>query len=111
LKDKPERNIPLKAQHADGVKACKALLKEILNGNIQANFIEGMGCSGGCVGGPKALIDKEDATIHVNDYGDIAAYKTPADNPYVIDLLKRLGFDTIESLFESDNMFIRDFNK
>lgn len=108
---KPERNIPLKARHADGVIACKALLKDILDGNIQANFIEGMGCVGGCVGGPKVLIDKEEAAIHVNDYGDLAAYKTPIDNPYVIDLLKKLGFDTIESLLGDDNMFLRDFNK
>jgi iron only hydrogenase large subunit-like protein len=106
---KPDREISLKAQHADGVRACKELLKDILEGNIQANFIEGMGCVGGCVGGPKALISKEDATIHVNDYGEMATFITPVDNPYVIDLLKRLGFETIESLLENDNMFIREF--
>lgn len=106
---KPERIIPLKSQHADGVKACKALLKDIKDGNINANFIEGMGCVGGCVGGPKALINKEDATKHVNDYGRKAVFNTPVDNPYVIELLKRLGFDTLESLLEDDNIFTRDF--
>ena len=57
----------------------------------------------------RALIAKEDAALHVKDYGDMAAYTTPVDNPYVIDLLKRLGFDTIDSLLKNDNMFIRDF--
>lgn len=106
---KPQRTIPIKAFQADGAAACKALLKEIKNGNIQANFLEGMGCIGGCVGGPKALIKKEDALHSVNEYGDSAVYKTPADNPYVMELLERLGFDTIESLIYGDNIFTRDF--
>lgn len=107
---KPEREIELKALRADGAIACKHLLKEIMEGNIKANFIEGMGCRGGCVGGPKAIINKEEGTIHANQYGDGAAYPTPIDNPHVIDLLERLGFDTIESLLESDNLFIRKFD-
>jgi len=107
---KPDRDISFKAQHADGTKACKAMLKDIQEGKIQANFIEGMGCIGGCVGGPKALIDRNDAAKNVNEYGDKAVYNTPADNPYVIELINRLGFDTVESLLESDNLFIRDFD-
>jgi len=104
----PNRNIPLRAQQANGVPECKALLNEIKSGNINANFIEGMGCIGGCVGGPKAIISKEIGTEQVNNYGKTATYKTPVDNPYVIELLHRLGFDTIESLLERDNFFIRD---
>lgn len=106
----PERDIPLKAQHADGIKACKIMLKEILDGTIKSNFIEGMGCVGGCVGGPKALIDKEEAKDNVKEYGDKAEYITPVDNPYVIELLGRLGFDSIKSLLEDDNLFTRSFN-
>lgn len=106
---KPQRAIPLTATHADGVPACKELLKNIENGIIKANFIEGMGCVGGCVGGPKSLLNKENATDNVNEYGKRAAYKTPVDNPYVIELLKRLGFDTIESLLKDDSIFTRDF--
>jgi iron only hydrogenase large subunit-like protein len=107
----PQREIPLKFRLADGVPACKLMLKDIMSGDIKANFIEGMGCVGGCVGGPKALIDMDKATVHVNEYGQKATYETPIDNPYVIELLKRVGFDTIESLLENDNIFIRDFNK
>lgn len=106
----PGRNIPLKAQHADGVQACKIMLNEILDGTIKANFIEGMGCAGGCVGGPKALIDKELAKNNVKKYGNNAEYTTPVDNPYVIELLGRLGFDSIDSLLEGDNLFTRNFN-
>jgi iron only hydrogenase large subunit-like protein len=107
---KPDRDIALKAQHADGVKACKVMLKDILEGKIQANFIEGMGCVGGCVGGPKSLIEKDEAAGNVNEYGNKAAFDTPVDNPYVIELLGRLGFDTVESLLEGDNLVIRNFD-
>jgi len=108
---RPDRDIKLKAQHADGVPACKAMLTEILDGKIKANFIEGMGCKGGCIGGPKALIDKTQALPFVNEYADKAQFETPADNPFVLEMLQRLGFDTIESLLEDDNMFTRDFHK
>lgn len=104
---RPNRTIPLKSKQANGVPECRELLNEIKEGKITSNFLEGMGCVGGCVGGPKILIDKEQGTEYVNKYGKQATYRTPVDNPYVIELLKRLGYDTIESLLESDNMFIR----
>lgn len=106
---KPERKIPLVAKQADGAVKCKELLNEIISGSVTANFLEGMGCKGGCVGGPKALIPKEEGTKFVNRCGQEAKYKTPAENPYVIELLHRLGFDTIESLLEGKNMFTRNF--
>ncbi len=86
------------------------MLKDILDGTIKSNFIEGMGCVGGCVGGPKALIDREEAKDNVKEYGDKAEYITPVDNPYVIELLGRLGFDSIKSLLEDDSLFTRSFN-
>jgi iron only hydrogenase large subunit-like protein len=107
---RPDRHIPLKAEHADGIRACKEMLKAILDGTARANFIEGMGCVGGCVGGPKALIDKAEAAQNVNAYGAQAQFETPADNPYVLELLEKLGFHTIESLLEGDTMFTRKFD-
>ena len=61
------------------------------------------------MGGPKALIDRGEGTEYVEDYGAQAAYPTPIDNPYVIELLHRLGFDTVESLIEHSDIFTRDF--
>ncbi|MFT8888446.1 MAG: [Fe-Fe] hydrogenase large subunit C-terminal domain-containing protein [Ethanoligenens sp.] len=105
----PDHKIPLRAIQADGMVACKALLTDVMDGKVKANFMEGMGCKGGCVGGPKSLLPKEEATGHVNAYGEQATYATPAENPYVLEILRRLGFDTIESLLERDNTFIRKF--
>lgn len=107
----PGREIPLTAQSADGVPACKEMLNKILSGEVSANFIEGMGCRGGCVGGPKRMIDPGEATEHVDQYGDQAPHTTPVDNPYVMKLLNRLGFRDVESLLEDENMFVRHFDQ
>lgn len=106
----PGRKIPVRTAQADGVPACKAMLSSILQGELSANFIEGMGCVGGCVGGPKILIPKEEGRANVRQYGDSALYQTPIENPYVIELLRRLGFDTVESLLESSDIFTRNFS-
>lgn len=66
----------------------------------------------GCAGGawrPRALIGKELARDNVNRYGEEAPTPTPVDNPYVIELLHRLGFPTVESLLENDTLFTRTF--
>ena len=105
----PDRKITVRTQQADGVPACREMLTALREGKTNANFFEGMGCAGGCVGGPKALIDRGEGTEYVEDYGAQAAYPTPIDNPYVIELLHRLGFDTVESLIENIDIFTRDF--
>ncbi|NLK99584.1 MAG: iron hydrogenase [Clostridiales bacterium] len=105
----PNRNIAFRTQQADGVKACRELIENLKSGNCSANFYEGMGCKGGCVGGPKAIIPKEEARKNVEEYGQLASYPTPIDNPYVIELLNRLGFETIESLIEESDIFTRNF--
>jgi len=106
---RPERKLPLKAAHANGVKECRELLNKVLSGEIQANFIEGMGCAGGCVGGPRVLKDKDEGKSHVMHYGKESTYASPAENPYVIELLHRLGFQTIDELLEKDDIFTRHF--
>ncbi len=105
----PTREITVRTQHADGVPACKEMLSALREGKTTANFFEGMGCVGGCVGGPKAIIDRNSGREHVEEYGKAATYPTPIDNPYVIELLHRLGFDTVESLLEHSDIFTRDF--
>lgn len=105
----PHRKIAIKTRQADGVVNCKAMINELMAGQVSANFFEGMGCVGGCVGGPKSIIAKEEAREQVNAYGEKALYPTPIDNPYVIELLHRLGFDTPESLIEDNQFFTRKF--
>jgi iron only hydrogenase large subunit-like protein len=104
----PNRKITVRTQKADGVPACKAMINELLSGNTTANFFEGMGCVGGCVGGPRVLIPHPQGRENVEEYGNAAPYPSPIDNPYVIELLHRLGLDTIESLLEKSDIFTRN---
>ena len=102
-------HVPIRTFQANGMVECKKLLERLSAGDVPANFLEGMGCVGGCVGGPRVMIDRAEGTAHVNEYGDTAAYATPLDNPYTFTLLKRLGFDSVEALLEHDSMFTREF--
>ncbi len=108
---RPERIIKIKTVQADGVRECRKLLKDIVEGNIEANFYEGMGCIGGCVGGPKSNLDREKAREIVNSYANEAPSLTPADNLHVLELLKTLGFHEIDQLLEGkkSNFFKRKF--
>lgn len=105
----PQRAIQVRTRQADGVPACKAMIEEIRRGELHANFFEGMGCVGGCVGGPRAILNREEGAANVDRYGDEAPYATPLDNPYVLELLQRLGFSTVEEFLTQSSLFDRTF--
>ena len=98
----------LKPVCACGTAECKKMLQEILDGKIQGNFFEGMACPGGCVGGPKRNMDKDVATELVDRYAEEATYRTPGENPYVLDLIQRLGFQTIDDFIENSHILSRE---
>lgn len=105
----PGREIMVHPRQADGVAACRKMIEEIKSGAATANFYEGMACEGGCVGGPKALRPKEEGRKFVNRYGEEAAYQTPLENPYVLELIEKLGFHTVEDFLERSDILTRDF--
>ena len=99
----PRRVIKLKSKKVDGVKNCKELLQELSAQNeINANFIEGMGCSGGCVGGPRTNIETDPATRIVNEYAEDSLIMTPFDNLNVMKILKQLGVNSIEEILKNE---------
>ncbi|ERT62522.1 [Fe-Fe] hydrogenase large subunit C-terminal domain-containing protein [Megasphaera vaginalis (ex Srinivasan et al. 2021)] len=106
----PQRAVTIRTRRADGVPACKAMINDILAGKRDGNFFEGMGCIGGCVGGPRAIIGKDEGKEHVQAYGDSSHYETPMDNPYVIEMLKRLGFTTIEEFLTKSDLYDRNLD-
>ena len=66
----------LKALPCSGIEECKmALLKKRKNA-LDANFIEGMACEGGCIGGAGCLTHTEKNRAGVDKYSSKAADKT-----------------------------------
>ncbi len=55
LKERGREDFELKAVSCDGVDACRVALIKLSKGLSDANFIEGMMCTGGCIGGAGCL--------------------------------------------------------
>lgn len=63
----------------DGLDACRTALNKVRNGTLDGNFIEGMACQGGCIGGPCCLTHEMKDKNDVDRYGREAKEKTIAD--------------------------------
>ena len=59
----------VKAEACDGIEACKAALLKAKFGKLDKNFIEGMACVGGCVGGAASLNHEPKSRMKVDKYG------------------------------------------
>ena len=74
-----DKEFTLKPCTCDGIEACRlALLKKSKNA-LDANFIEGMACAGGCIGGAGCLTHGEKSKAEVDKYGNEAQKKTILD--------------------------------
>jgi iron only hydrogenase large subunit-like protein len=94
----PKRALDLKPLKVDGIPNCQKVLEQAKTGSLTANFIEGMACVGGCVGGPGRITDVAISTNAVNAYGDAAVAATPVENPQVYQLLTRLDLEMSASI-------------
>ena len=105
----PEKRTLFESIQVDGVKDCKQILEDLSAGKVKASFIEGMGCVGGCVGGPKTIIEKEIGRDVVNRVAYESAIKIPVNSTVLVDVLKRIGIEDINILKEGHSMFEREF--
>lgn len=79
LKEHGFTDFEFKPVTCDGIEACRvALLKKSKN-VLDANFIEGMACVGGCIGGAGCLTHGEKNRAEVDKYGEQAQEKTISD--------------------------------
>lgn len=60
----------------DGIEACKVALLKASKGILPNNFIEGMACVSGCIGGAGCLTHGEKNKANVDIYGKEAGSKT-----------------------------------
>ena len=76
-----EQNIefPLNAIVCDGIEECRTALLRKSKNALPNNFIEGMACVGGCIGGAGCLTHGEKNKKQIDDYGREAMEKTIND--------------------------------
>lgn len=105
----PEKRSLFTSLQVDGVPNCRALLADLEAGKVDASFIEGMGCPGGCVGGPKRLVDREEGRVAVDQVAYDSAIKVPIHSEVLYEMLHRLEIPNFKSLVNQGSMFERTF--
>lgn len=79
LKEHGIDDFELNACSCDGIEACRTALLKKSKDKLDANFIEGMACIGGCIGGAGCLTHGERNKAEVDKYGREAYEKTIMD--------------------------------
>ena len=79
IKEHDDTEFELKAAICDGIEECKVALMKKEKGVLDANFIEGMACIGGCIGGAGCLTHGAKNKSEVDKYGREALEKTISD--------------------------------
>lgn len=68
------------ACHVAGLESCKNVLTMIEKGALTANFVEGMACPAGCVGGPGTLANANVAGKFIDCATSTILYQSAKDN-------------------------------
>ncbi len=102
----PEKYDIFKPIQANGVKECKEMLANLREGKINATFVEGMGCAGGCVGGPKSIIPVEKATELLTRTANESAVKVTVNSDVMKQMLKKLDINGFDDFMEPEKIKI-----
>ena len=84
LKEHGITDFELNSAICDGIEECRTALVKKSRNVLVANFIEGMACVGGCIGGAGCLTHGEKNKAEVDKYGAEAFEKTITDAISVI---------------------------
>jgi len=82
-----------RAVKGNGLKQCNELLKEAEEGTLDANFMEGMGCPGGCVGGPGTVVRVSEGAEKVDEFAGESPVSEAMLNLQARNLLSVYGTD------------------
>lgn len=74
-----EEQFKVNAISCDGIEECRIALLKANKGVLPENFIEGMACVGGCIGGAACVSHGAKDKNEVNKYGKLAKEKTISD--------------------------------
>ena len=84
LKEHGVENFNYNPVACDGIEACRIALLKANKGILPNNFIEGMACVGGCIGGAGCLSHEEKNKKDIDAYGKEALEKTITDSISVL---------------------------
>ena len=79
IKERGLENFDLKAVSCDGIEACRVALLKASKRVLDGNFIEGMACIGGCIGGAGCLTHGDINKLKVDKYGKTAIKQSITD--------------------------------
>ena len=79
LKEHGKEDFALHACVCNGIEECKAALLRKSKDRLDANFIEGMACVDGCIGGAGCLTHGPKNKAQVDKYGKEALEKSISD--------------------------------
>lgn len=107
----PDKYTLLTTVQGDGVKKCKEMLDDAKEGIIHGTFMEGMGCVGGCVGGPKIITPKEEGAKRLKEFAEDSEIRISLDSQPMHAFLERLGGSTesLRDIEETLKLFEREF--
>jgi len=107
----PEKSQKLRPIQGNGIKECREILTKLKNSQLDANFIEGMGCVGGCVGGPKVIIPSEKGRDLLNKFADDSEVSVSLYNHWMKNILGKIDINSLEDFKDKGKtkIFSRDF--
>lgn len=76
LKELGEEDFSFNPVVCSGIDACRLALLKLSKNALPGNFIEGMACEGGCIGGAGCLTHGEKNKVAVDHYGKLATDET-----------------------------------
>lgn len=79
LKELKEEDFAFQPVVCSGIDACRVALLKLSKNVLPGNFIEGMACEGGCIGGAGCLTHGEKNKVAVDHYGKLATDETILD--------------------------------
>lgn len=90
--DENKINVEFKPVKCDGAEECDKALLMAKVGKLNGNFIEGMACKGGCIGGPASLHHGKQDRNAVDQYGKEALEENVENSLRIFDT-KKINLD------------------
>ncbi|MFZ7102260.1 MAG: 4Fe-4S dicluster domain-containing protein [Peptococcaceae bacterium] len=84
-------NVVWKPLSAQGLNECSEILNELTKGRLNYNFLEGMACTGGCLGGPGTIIDGKMTKRYLQTFSQNCQAQSPLDNGEAEEIRRNLG--------------------